>query len=218
MEKISDVQKQITEVEKQTAANKEAIMTTEARIRDARGRSSEIEKEITSLREQRQTALAKGEDGSELSRKMKEIADESELKNDEITGLNNQLHKLKTEEAKLSSEFLRLKRRVPQLQTLILAQEYNKLAAQLAEVVKELNKTSWQIEHDGNNGAANHVVFALKEGALARIPKLYFDEDGPTLDGFVARHPGIYPSNLSPSDRCFYDWDTHRNDMIHRRS
>lgn len=221
MEKISDIQKQITETEKQIGANKEAIKAVEERIRSAQQLCAKHESDTATLREQRQTTLAKGEDVSQASSKIKELQHEIELKGDEITGLNTHLDRLRSETYHLSSKLMGLEFRVPQLRSLHLASEYNKVAAQLAGIVKELNETNWMIERDLGGKVPDGealVVFALKEGALTRIPKIYFDDDGPTLGKYVARHPGIYPSGLSIADRCFYDEEVHRNDMRNGRS
>lgn len=216
MEKISDIEKQIMEIEKQIEANRKATLTAEERVRNAQRRTSEIESETASLREQRQAALVKGEDSGVSSKKIDDLKREDELKREEVSGLNAYLFKLKSEGDKTSSELLRLKKRIPQLQSVALAKEYNTVAVQLANIVRELNEIQFKLEREGN--LDDRTVFSLMEGSLIRIPRLLFDEDAVKLEDFVARHPGVYPSNLNADARCFYDWETHRNNLIYNKS
>lgn len=219
MEKThNEVEKKIQETEKRRTSNAEETKKSQERLSKAQSRLSELKANIIALREQRQTALAEGDDAvaSNLSKKLKDIEAEQELKTDERAGLETHIAKLTREGETLTHESKRLSIRVLQLHTVALAAEYNKLAEQLADVVKELNKTNWQIQRESGINKPL-VVFALKEGALERIPKILFDEDGPYLEEFVARHPGRYPSGLQTVDRCFYDWDTHFQDVIHGR-
>lgn len=214
----NEVQKKILEVEGKKPFKEEELKKSQERLSKAQSRLSELKADKITLREQRQAALAKGEDvvASNLSKKLKDIEAEQELKTDESAGLDTHIAKLTREGEALTDELKRLSIRALQVHTVALAGEYNKLAKQLADVVKELNETNWQIQRECNLHKPL-VVFVLKEGAIERIPKILFDEDGPYLEDFVARHPGVYPTGLQTVDRCFYDWDIHLQDMIHGR-
>lgn len=218
---VNEVSKKILEVEKQKASNDEETKKSKERLGSARSRLSELKADIAAMREQRQDALAKGEDAvaSQLSKKLKDIEAECELKTDEITGLEARLTKLSRESDTLTYEAKRLDIRTLQLRTITLAAKYNELAEQMASVVRELNETNWKIEREGRGivHSAPKVVFHLEEGAMINIPRLLFDEDAPYLEDYVARHPGIYPSNLKPVDRCYYEKEAHFNEMVQGR-
>lgn len=217
----SEVQEKIQEVEKQKISNEEELKKSRERLSKANPRLLEIKADIAALREQKQYALAKGEDAvaGQVNKKLRDAEEESELKADEIAGLKTHISKLEQESQTLTYETKRLSIRTLVFRTVALAAEYNKLAAQLAAIVREFNETNWEIQRESGPASGNSLaVFVLKEGAIERIPKILFDEDGPNLEEFVARHPGFYPSNLKPADRCFYDYDTHHQDMIQGRT
>lgn len=218
----TEVSKKISEVEKSKVSNEEAIKTTRERLSNAQSRLTGLNRDIAVTREQRQAALAKGEEtiALQLSKKLKDIELETELKTDEITGLETYQTKLNRESVTLTYEVKRLSIRTLQLNTVALAKQYNELASELAKIVRELNETNWEIEREGGGLVQGDpkVVFHLKEGSMECIPRLLFDEDAPYLEEYVARHPGIYPSNLKPVDRCYYDKANHLNEMTQSRT
>jgi chromosome segregation ATPase len=218
METIASVQKKIEELDGARGDNEKSIQAAEERIRNARQQLSELEGEINTFKAERQTALVEGDNSRAggMSKRIKELEGDQELKSEEVSGLNSKLVKLGMENKVLSVQIAALKVRIPQLRSLLLAKEYNKLAELLASVVCELNDLNLDLERDKSNNC--RVVFGLLEGALDRIPKLYFDDDGPKLEEFVARHPGVYPTNIQVSERCFYDFNAHRNEVVRLRS
>lgn len=222
MEKThAEVSKKITEVEKQKTSTEEGIKTAKERLGKAKTLQLELNRDIEAMRTQRQSALVTGEESvaTQVSKKLKEVEAEVELKNDEIVGLEAHLVKLNRESETLTYEAKRLDIRALQLHTITLAAKYNELAKQMASVVRELNETNWEIEREGRGLVHGDpkVVFHLEEGAMINIPRLLFDEDAPDLGEFVSKHPGVYPSNLKPVERCFYDKVSHFNEMLQGR-
>lgn len=218
MESVKDIENQIVDSESQLNEVRKKIKDAEGRLRDAKAGSEKVKADLQSLKEKRQGALAAGQDSSSLNASIKKLADDAELKADEIIGLEGLLKELQSTEANLTTKPEGLRRRVLQLESISLAQRYNELSEQLAGVARGLNEINFKIDSSGYQGKAQRVVF-LPEDFISNIPRAFFDESGLVLEDFVERYKGKYHSNIHCPDceKYFYKWDAHRQDLINNK-
>ncbi len=214
METISQVEKQISLNEELLQATKKRIGETASKLSESKGNVKKIEFEIQDTKAKRQQALVKGGDTRSLSDSLKKLESESELETEKVTGLEDFLKELQQEEASLHLKLNELPKRIVQLRSLELAAQYNNLAEKMAPVVKELNEIFYKLGGNGNS-KQNLVAFYPMEGAFEKLPKIFYDDAGLNLEAFVAKHPGMYHTNvvLAAEDKNFYDWNVHQNKL-----
>ncbi len=219
METIESVKQEIAVAETQLSEVRKKIKDCEGRLRDAKTSSEKVFANMQSLKEKRQNLLAAGQDSSSVNGSIKKLADDAELKTDEIIGIENSLKGLQSTEANLLSKPEALRLRLLQIQSVELAKKYNELSGQLAEVAKGLNEIHFKIDGNGYNGKQYRVVF-LPEDYINTIPRLFFDEGGLGLEDYVAKYPGQYHSNILCPDceKYFYKWQTHKQRLIEQKT
>lgn len=216
MEKTQDVERKITDIEAELAETVKGLH--EARKRHA-GVGPIVEaavEELKNLKKERQGKLAVGAEVSEITSKIKAAEEKTELATDEKTGLEEHIKGLEGEENRLRMSLAASRDRILQIKAVDLAGQYNELAEQLAGVVRRLNETIWKLEKQSQYGKECLSVFYLEEGSMQRIPRAYYDADGCTLETYVSRHPGQYPSGMDARTRCFYDSEVHREELRKR--
>lgn len=211
-----EIQKEQATTEKEIISNEATIKQLHGRLNAARDRLVKIDAEITDVRSQRQAVLVNGDDATALSKRLRGLQFEQEESQDEVTGLTAQIDKLKTE-----TETLRLKvgdcqMKIKQVKTVLLAKQYNNLALQLADTVRELNEINNQLS---SVSLLNHrVTFYQQEGALERIPKVFFDEEILELEKYIEKYKQGHPAQSPVEQRCFYDWQAYLNERIRSRN
>lgn len=218
MESVKDIEKQIADSEAQLYKTRTKIKETQARLIAAEKKRSDIQESLQAKKTQRQDLLAQGQDSTVLSSDIRKLTDQAEIAEAETEGLKKWLPTLQSEEASLSTRPGGLRLRLLQIESVELAQKYNELSGQLAEVAKGLNGVHFKIDSSGNQGKAQRVVF-LPTDYIENIPRAFYDADALTLESYVARFPGKYHSNiLCPAcERNFYLWSEHRADLIKNR-
>lgn len=215
MENIESVNAEIQKSESGLQEARKKIKDTEGRLRDAKAGAEKVKADMQSLKERRQSALAAGQDASTLNASMKKLADDVELREDEQTGLERLLAELKSIEANLSTKPGGLRLRVLQLESVELAKKYNQVSGELANIVRGLNEVHFKIDSSGYNGKQHRVVFAPSD-YFENVPRLFFDAEGLNLEGYVAKNPGKYHSNIMcpACEKNFYLWSEHRTNLI----
>jgi chromosome segregation ATPase len=212
----ADVQKELATTEKDIISNEALIKQLLGRLNAARERLVKIDAEITEVRSQRQTVLVAGDDATALSKRLRVLQFEQEERQDEVAGLTSQISKLKTETETLRFKVEEYRIRIKQIRTVLLAKQYNNLASQFADTVRELNEINRELESVSN---ANHrVTFYQREGALERIPRVFFDEEILELEAYVAKYRQGHPAHYPVEQRCFYDWEAYLNEIIRSRN
>lgn len=208
---VEDVKKEIEKHEKSISASEIAIKEMAGRLRAANERIETIVSEIATLKQERQSSLVAGNDSIVFSKKIRALDYEKEEREEEITGLTAQVGKLRAEVDRSNRQIEMERIKIKQIRTIGLAKQYNSIAAQIAKVVRELNELNIELErkYDQKN---YRVVFCHRNGAMERIPKMFFDGDELLmLEDYPEKH-GFSPANLINSDvaqSCFYDAKLH---------
>lgn len=178
---IEQVETNIAAIQKDLDTSAPLIADTEKRLATATSRFQQISNDYAALKSQRQTALANGKDVKALTSQLNGLTEEYGLLEDEVAGLTARLENLKSGAESLKDNLAVQKIKIPQIQSVELARQYNELAAKLAKVVIQLNDVleAQPKEH--------HAVFFKEDwpdkvGAMRRIEKLLFSDDALTLD------------------------------------
>lgn len=212
----ADVQKELAATEKEIISNEATIKQLHGRLNAARDRLVKIDAETTDVRSQRQTVLVDGGDATALSKRLRGLQFEQEERQDETAGLETQIDKLKTSTETLMYKVKDYQMKTKQIKTVLLAKQYNNLASQLADTVRELNELNNQLESVSH---VNHrVTFYQQEGALERIPKVFFDEEILELENYIGKYKQGHPAQSPVEQRCFYDWQAYLNEKIRSRN
>ncbi len=218
METISQVEKQISLNEELLQATKKRIGETASKLSESKGNVKKIEFEIQDTKVKRQQALVKGGDARSLSDSLKKLESESELETEKVTGLDDFLKELRGEERTLELKLNELPKRVLQLQAVEIAARYNELASGIAPVSKELNEILFKLDASGCGGKHGRVVY-LPDGQefIETVMRLTFDSEALNLEGYIRKNITCLPYNPSDSEKYFYKWQTHRQDLINNK-
>ena len=151
--------------------NESLYHSLKARLTEAKTFKMQIEREKIEIRGKRPALLADGESVENINKRLKEIDEEIELKEDEIIGLKKKIPNLKQKLATMgqntNTSFSQLVySRIPEIYP-----EYNKQAEKLAEIVKEYHiiKSMSQDLYKSGGWTYSYEKF---EGALGLIPSL----------------------------------------------
>lgn len=212
----TDVQKELAATEKNILSNEATIKQLMGRLNTARERLVKIDAEITDVRSQRQTALVNGDDAIALSKRLRGLQFEQEERQEEVTGLTAQIDKLNSETETLRFKVTDYLIKIKQIRTVLLSKHYNNLASQLADTVRELNEINRELSSVANHNQA--VTFYQREGALERIPRVFFDEEILELEDYVGKHKQGHPGHYPIEQRCFYDYEAYLNEKIRSRN
>lgn len=214
MQTIQDVEKAISLNKELLSETKKRITDTAAKLSTAKEGTKRIATEITALKEKRQQALARGGDSKGLNDALKKLESELELESETATGLEKFQAELREEESTLHLTIDTLPKKIMQIRSLELAASYNSLAEKMAPVIEELNEIYYRLSGNGNN-KENLVAFYPMEGPFEKLPCIFYDDAGLSLEAYVAKNPGKYHSNshLSAGEKSFYDWALHQNKL-----
>lgn len=218
MQKISEVERAITLNQELLAETKKRIQETSTKLSGAQGNVKRIEAEIKDAKEKRQAALARGGDSNGLNNSLKKSESELELETETCKGLEVFLAELRAEDGELHIKAGELPKRRLQLQAVEIAARYNELASGIALVVRELNAALFKLDSSGCGGKHGRVVF-LPDGLefLEKVPRLIYDSEALNLDGYIRKNVTCTPWEPGDTEKYFYVWGTHRQDLINNR-
>ncbi len=155
---------------------------THEQIAAAQARRASVESRVEEKRQERQRRLAAGEDVAALNRGIREIREEVELAEDLIAGLEDKLRALEAENRTLVTETIpALYREMARLLIPPIAARWNRKAAELAEISKELVRAIADSRQEFSERSGSFVHVSSWEG-FAQIPLLY-------LPGELERKP-----------------------------
>lgn len=151
-----------------------AIKAADERLEQAKTTLQEGQQKHASLREERQAALAKGENVTEISARLKKSQEGLELAEDTTAGINSELTRLTAERDSLLSDQAQaiIQANIEQLKGL--ADVYNQQAEQLSKTVRKLFELRLSMkENPMSNGNLLTAAPGWGRTALQVIPKLY---------------------------------------------
>lgn len=135
------------------------------RLEAARREHSQIQARIEELRGERQALLVEEGDLDDVNARLKEARKSVEILEDEIEGLSHKVESLKDEQDRLAPQAKDLKKEIFKESTIRpLIVEYNRLASQLAEVLKKLYAAIDNYRRDFDSPA--HRVIEAHEGNI----------------------------------------------------
>jgi len=178
-EKFEQLLAEFNERKENLEINEKLYNSLKSRLFDAKKVLSELDQEKIEIREQRPTLLADGENVDKLNKRLKEIEEEIELKEDEVKGIQNKLPVLRQDLKTMCSNTNVVYSQVVAYKIPDLYADYNKVAQKLAEKVKEycVLKNMSQDYY-----SSSHWAYSEKfPGALSLIPSLPKD-DKPIFD------------------------------------
>jgi|GEM_PF-3371845 len=150
------------------------------RLEAAKKKHSQIETQITELRGERQDLLVAEEGLEDVNARLKEVRKSEEILEDEIQGLSRTIESLNTTDARLADLAIDLRKDIVKEGTLRpLVVEYNKLAPELAEVLKKIYAAIDTYRRDFNS-PAQRVVEAHEGNIGPRIlPGIWLPGEDP---------------------------------------
>jgi len=192
---IKEVNGKLAEIYRLINENGVAAAAAEARLGSAKGRLSEITAEKDEARTARQKALASGEDPGAFGKRLKDLEEERELREDEIAGLTTRLGQLAGERASLKRERQAETRKVPMAKLRDVAQELNVIFQQAAPLLERF----WSLRRELGEPVEGKVVHTPRgiTGALECLPRLFipgtpeFFEVGDQEKHFYFDGPGL---------------------------
>lgn len=203
---LKTVQERIGEI----APEKERIRE---RLDVAKQKHSQIESQISDLRNERQDILVVEGDLDNVNVRLKETRKLEEILEDEIEGLSRKFSSLEAEEPRLADQAKELRKEIFKEETLRpLIAEYNRLAPELAEVLKRFAAAADTYIRTFNSPA--HRIF-LDQGINAgprSLPGMWLPGDEPVPEYYnrgieaerlVARARVEQIKNTYPDCRCF---------------
>ncbi len=219
METIESVKQQIELNTKLLSETKERLRQTTIKLSETKNNAEKMKAGIEDLKAKRQQVLARGGgDLKGLNDNLKKFESELELENETCKGLEDFLRELKGEERAIELKVSELPKRVSQLQAVEIAARYNELASGIAPVSKELNEILFKLDASGCGGKHGRVVY-LPDGQefIETVMRLTFDSEALNLEGYIRKNITCLPYNPSDSEKYFYKWQTHRQDLINNK-
>jgi hypothetical protein len=185
------------ELQNKLASIRSLIFTTQNNKEEAEKRKEKAEEtlkrfqtEYEAAREKRQGLLASGKDVKKENESIKSMQTDKELAEDEVVGLDKMLIDLSDELQRLDKEEQQTEEDILKSKLLLFLPIYNKAAARLALIVREI----WQLRLALNKHTYHsHAVYCpagWDENALVEIPKLFSPDDStvPRRDTVEAYH------------------------------
>lgn len=215
MQTIIDVEKAISLNQELLSETTKRIRETSTKLSEAQGNVQRITADIAATKEKRQAALSRGVgDAKSLNDALKKSESELELESETVEGLQKFMAELQAEEKELHLKNNELPKQILRLESLRLAKIYNEKAAELAPVIEQLNEIYHKTAGNSNN-KQDAVVFYPLEGVFEKLPRIFYDDAGLSLEQFVGKYPGRYHTNimLAESEKCFYSWALHQNKL-----
>ena len=175
---------EIQDLEKKLNSIKTRIQETREKIEDAEKRKAMATQKLESFqvkyedaRNERQDLLAASKDIKEVNDIIRGLQTDRELAEDEVAGLDKLLIDLKEVAGKLALEEKESAEDIKKARLEELAREYNKIAAKLAPVVKEIWGLRYELRQTLAEPDTIIVPWGWEKNALETIPKLYTSND-----------------------------------------
>lgn len=215
MQTISQVESQIKLNSELLNETKKRLQTTATKLSTAKEGVKRIEAEITDIKEKRQAALARGVDAKAMNDSLSKLTSEQELESETVEGLQKFMVELQEEERSLHQKLNELPKRVSQLQAVEIAGRYNALASGIAPIVRELNEVLFKLDSSGCGGKHGRVIF-LPDGIefIEKVIRLTFDNEAINLEKYIQKNITDLPYTPGDTEKYFYVWGTHRQDLI----
>lgn len=217
METISEIQEQIEAAETELASVEKEIQAAAGRGKEAQDTAENLKRTLIDKKAQRQASLAKGENVSNLNADIKKIDGEIELTVETLAGTEKLLSSLRSKADTLRKAPEGLKKRILQIKSVELAERYNQTAGELAEIVKELCATNYELAKDDVNKERQFLVtfYPKGQGCFDRIHKIFYDPEGLPIEPFLGKYPNKHHGAVSIDEGCFYNWASHKSKLVH---
>jgi chromosome segregation ATPase len=176
LDKLQKIEKHIEDTKRRIMENIQSIDVTQQRLDESKSNVEHLKEQYESARQKRQGILAAGKDSQEISKRIKEIRNELEEREDEQIGLQTKLEELTVETPSLENELSEAEKEIPTARLIYLHGKYNKLASELAPIVEEMWKLRFQLNETHARGGVVVSPAGWSFGALGAIPRLYLPD------------------------------------------